>query len=89
MTLKADDDGDTVSMLFESEDGDRVSDFEMKLMDIDSEHLGIPETGAWRAGARGAPRGRSRPQLRTVGVQVRSVEGAPPRPVPRPRGCSV
>lgn len=23
---------------------DRVSDFELKLMDIDSEHLGIPET---------------------------------------------
>lgn len=23
---------------------DRISDFEMKLMDIDSEHLGIPET---------------------------------------------
>ena len=24
--------------------GDKVSDYEMKLMDIDSEHLGIPET---------------------------------------------
>jgi proliferating cell nuclear antigen len=23
---------------------ERISDFEMKLMDIDSEHLGIPET---------------------------------------------
>ncbi len=25
-------------------DEDRISDFEMKLMDIDSEHLGIPDT---------------------------------------------
>jgi len=25
-------------------DQERISDFEMKLMDIDSEHLGIPET---------------------------------------------
>ena len=25
-------------------DNDRVSDYELKLMDIDSEHLGIPET---------------------------------------------
>lgn len=25
-------------------DQDKISDFEMKLMDIDSEHLGIPET---------------------------------------------
>ena len=42
VTLKAEDDGDTVSFLFEGED--RTSEFEMKLMDIDSEHLGIPET---------------------------------------------
>ena len=26
------------------QDGDRISEFELKLMDIDSEHLGIPET---------------------------------------------
>jgi proliferating cell nuclear antigen len=44
VTLKAEDDGDIVTFLFESEDGDRVSDFALKLMDIDSEHLGIPET---------------------------------------------
>ena len=25
-------------------DQDRISDFELKLMDIDSEHLGIPKT---------------------------------------------
>lgn len=26
------------------EDQDKIADFEMKLMDIDSEHLGIPDT---------------------------------------------
>lgn len=31
--------------MFEGKEGDRVSEFELKLMDIDSEHLGIPETG--------------------------------------------
>lgn len=30
--------------LFAIADQERISDFEMKLMDIDSEHLGIPET---------------------------------------------
>ena len=29
-------------LLFFSPDGEKVSDYEMKLMDIDSEHLGIP-----------------------------------------------
>jgi len=42
VTMKAEDDGDVVSFLFEGED--RTSEFEMKLMDIESEHLGIPET---------------------------------------------
>ena len=27
-----------------NEDQDKISDFELKLMDIDSEHLGIPDT---------------------------------------------
>lgn len=44
ISLKASDDGDTIQFVFESEDKDRVSTFDMKLMDIDSEHLGIPET---------------------------------------------
>lgn len=44
VTLKANDDGDTVTFMFESPKEDRVSDFELKLMDIDSEHLGIPDT---------------------------------------------
>lgn len=44
ITLRAQDDGDAVTFVFESEEGDRISEFELKLMDIDSEHLGIPET---------------------------------------------
>ena len=45
VTVRADDDGDAATFVFEGKDGDRVSEFELKLMDIDSEHLGIPETG--------------------------------------------
>lgn len=69
ITMKADEQGDTVTFMFESPSKrhclvnsrllssssqsvrfacvagqDRISDFELKLMDIDSEHLGIPET---------------------------------------------
>eukprot|EP00897_Mesotaenium_endlicherianum_P004010 jgi/Mesen1/3637/ME000020S03166 len=44
VTIKAEDAGDTVTFMFESPKQDKISDFEMKLMDIDSEHLGIPET---------------------------------------------
>lgn len=44
ITLKANDEGDNVTFMFESPKHDRISDFELKLMDIDSEHLGIPET---------------------------------------------
>lgn len=44
ITIKAGDNADTVTFMFESPNGDKVSDYEMKLMDIDSEHLGIPET---------------------------------------------
>jgi len=44
ITLKANDSGDTVTFMFESQKKDRISDFELKLMDIDSEHLGIPDT---------------------------------------------
>ena len=36
------DTGDALNLIFESPNQDRVSDFELKLMDIDSEHLGIP-----------------------------------------------
>lgn len=42
VTLKADDNGDSMTFMFENQSQDRISDFELKLMDIDSEHLGIP-----------------------------------------------
>lgn len=44
VTVKAADNADTVTFMFESQNGEKVSDYEMKLMDLDTEHLGIPET---------------------------------------------
>jgi len=44
ITIKADNSGDNVTLMFENQSQDRISDFQMKLMDIDSEHLGIPDT---------------------------------------------
>jgi proliferating cell nuclear antigen len=44
VTLKSDDQADTMTFMFENQSADRISDFELKLMDIDSEHLGIPDT---------------------------------------------
>ncbi|CAN6308226.1 unnamed protein product [Urochloa humidicola] len=44
ITIKADDGSDTVTFMFESPKQDKIADFEMKLMDIDSEHLGIPDS---------------------------------------------
>merc|ERR1712059_166911 len=44
VTVKAQDDGDTVTFMFESPNQEKVSDYEMKLMSLDQEHLGIPET---------------------------------------------
>ena len=41
---QAEDAGDTVTFMFESPNQERISDFELKLMDIDSEQLGIPDT---------------------------------------------
>ena len=43
VTLKAQDDGENLSIVFESEGQERVSEFELKLMDIDAESLGIPD----------------------------------------------
>jgi proliferating cell nuclear antigen len=42
VTICAEDNGDTVQFIFESKN--RVSDFELKLLDIDIEILGIPPT---------------------------------------------
>ena len=44
ITLKTDDDSDSLTFMFESPSQDRISDFELRLMAIDSEHLGIPDT---------------------------------------------
>ena len=44
VTLKAEDQCDQLTLMFESPNQDRISDFEIKLMGIDSEHLGIPDT---------------------------------------------
>jgi len=41
VTMKAKEDGDSITFVFESKN--RVSDFELKLLDIDSETLGIPD----------------------------------------------
>ncbi|KAK4132500.1 proliferating cell nuclear antigen [Trichocladium antarcticum] len=44
LTLKAEDAPDVLNLLFESSENDRISEYDLKLMDIDQEHLGIPET---------------------------------------------
>merc|ERR1711977_26431 len=44
ITLKAEDDAEVITFMFESPNQEKISDFELKLMVIDSEHLGIPET---------------------------------------------
>lgn len=44
MMLKAEEDNDTITFMFESPKHDKISDFELKLMDIESDSLGIPET---------------------------------------------
>lgn len=44
LTIKAEDAPDVVNLVFESSEKDRISEYDLKLMDIDQEHLGIPET---------------------------------------------
>merc|ERR1719219_1674920 len=44
LTLKYKDGADEVDFVFTSTDQEKVSHFSLKLMEIDSEHLGIPET---------------------------------------------
>ncbi|PNH08933.1 Proliferating cell nuclear antigen [Tetrabaena socialis] len=43
ITLKAEDNADQLTLMFESSNQDRISDFDLKLMSIESEHLGIPD----------------------------------------------
>ncbi|KAL5103284.1 hypothetical protein TcWFU_008281 [Taenia crassiceps] len=40
ITLKAGDKADTITFLFESKSQEKVSEFELKLMDLDVDHLG-------------------------------------------------
>jgi len=44
VTLKAKDNGDVLSLMFESKNQDRIMDFDLKLMDLEQEQLSIPET---------------------------------------------
>jgi proliferating cell nuclear antigen len=44
LTLKAEDAPDVLSLVFENSENDRISEYDIKLMDIDQEHLGIPDT---------------------------------------------
>ncbi|XP_012258714.1 proliferating cell nuclear antigen [Athalia rosae] len=44
VTLKAQDNADIISFVFESKNQEKVAEYEMKLINIDQEHLGIPET---------------------------------------------
>jgi proliferating cell nuclear antigen len=44
MSIRAEDDGDNATFIFESPNNERISNFELKLMDIDAEQLGIPDT---------------------------------------------
>ncbi|XP_070621973.1 proliferating cell nuclear antigen [Erythrolamprus reginae] len=43
ITLRAEDNADTLVLVFETPNQEKVSDYEMKLMDLDVEQLGIPE----------------------------------------------
>ncbi|KAL3321256.1 hypothetical protein Ciccas_000054 [Cichlidogyrus casuarinus] len=44
ITIRAADRADTVSFVFESENNEKVSEFSIKLMDLDVDHLGIPDS---------------------------------------------
>merc|ERR1711915_410349 len=44
VTMKAQDNPDKVTFMFESPNQERISEYEMKLMNIEEEHLSIPDT---------------------------------------------
>ncbi|KAL0487711.1 proliferating cell nuclear antigen [Acrasis kona] len=44
VTLKANDEGDSISLAFESGKKERYSEFEVKLIEIEADQLGIPDT---------------------------------------------
>merc|ERR1719213_1350663 len=43
LKIRAENDADTVSFQCESSEEDRIAEFELKLMQIESEHMEIPE----------------------------------------------
>ncbi|KAJ7477285.1 proliferating cell nuclear antigen, N-terminal domain-containing protein [Mycena galericulata] len=43
-TLKAADEADVLNLVYEAKSSDRIAEYDMKLMDIDSDTLGIPDT---------------------------------------------
>lgn len=43
-TLKASDDADILNLTYEGKNSDRIAEYDMKLMDIDADTLGIPDT---------------------------------------------
>ncbi|KAJ7594104.1 proliferating cell nuclear antigen, N-terminal domain-containing protein [Mycena floridula] len=43
-TLKATDDADVLNLVYEAKNSDRIAEYDIKLMDIDSDTLGIPDT---------------------------------------------
>ncbi|KAH7925770.1 proliferating cell nuclear antigen [Leucogyrophana mollusca] len=42
--IKATDDADVLNLVYEARSSDRIAEYDMKLMDIDSDTLGIPDT---------------------------------------------
>ncbi|KAG9082024.1 proliferating cell nuclear antigen [Ceratobasidium sp. 370] len=44
VTLKATDNADVLNLVYEARNSDRIAEYEMKLMEIDIDTLGIPET---------------------------------------------
>lgn len=46
--LRSEEDSDQMSFVFENEKEDRISDFALKLLDIDNEHMGIPENQEYK-----------------------------------------
>lgn len=50
LKITADDDGaDAAEFIFENTSADRVAHFQLKLMDIDSEHMGVPDNTDYEA----------------------------------------
>ncbi|UJR10164.1 hypothetical protein I4U23_014380 [Adineta vaga] len=44
LTIRVNDDSDSIIIAMESQNQDKFADYELRLMDLDSEHLGIPDT---------------------------------------------